>query len=79
MPKLIIFVCVSNVCRSPMMEYLFQQQIQSSDKINYVIESRSLSTDYEPEGSSASPQGIEVMKSYGINMDSHRSKLFSGK
>jgi protein-tyrosine-phosphatase len=61
--KLILFVCVSNTCRSPMAEYLFRRKInlKNLDEEKFVVSSRSLSTDYEPEGSPASSQGVEVM------------------
>jgi protein-tyrosine-phosphatase len=45
---------------------------------DFQVLSRSLSTNYEPEGSPASDQGIQVMQDdYGINMTSHSSKLLS--
>lgn len=61
--KLILFVCVSNTCRSPMAEHLFRKKLEAKgwSAENYVVGSRSLSTDYEPEGSPASPQGVEVI------------------
>jgi hypothetical protein len=64
--KLILFVCVSNTCRSPMAEYLFRRKIdlKKLGEGKFVVGSRSLSTDYEPEGSPASSQGIEVMIFY---------------
>jgi protein-tyrosine phosphatase len=59
--KLIFIVCVSNTCRSPMGEYLLRYILEReglSDE--FQVQSRSISTDYEPENSPASPQGIEV-------------------
>ncbi len=59
--KLIIFVCVSNTCRSPMAEYLCRKKLQEAGlSEEYSTCSRSLSTNYEPENSPASPQGVEV-------------------
>jgi len=45
---------------------------------NIIVKSRSVSTDYEPENSPASPQGVEVlMNDYNFDMKEHRSKLLS--
>lgn len=77
--KLIIFVCVSNTCRSPMVEYVARQKLAGmgiSDQ--FTVASRSLCTDYEPEGSPASAQGVEVMREdFGIDMTAHRSRLLT--
>ena len=80
MTKTIIIVCVSNTCRSPMAEYLCRRQLKKEGihEAPFVVISRSLSTDYEPEGSPASSQGIEVMShDYQIDMTTHRSTLLS--
>ena len=53
MPQRCMFVCTSNTCRSPMAE-----AIATSIFPNIAFESRSLSTDYEPEGSPANPTGM---------------------
>ena len=63
--KVIIVVCVSNSCRSPMAEYLLRHEIVKgkeggSISGNYLVISRALSSDYEPEGSPASAQGVTV-------------------
>ena len=59
--KLIIFVCVSNTCRSPMCEYLFRDKlVKSGLDSEFSVVSRSLSTDYEPQGSPANERGLEV-------------------
>ncbi len=78
--KTIIIVCVSNTCRSPMAEYLCRQYLQNQGlhEAPFVVISRSLSTDYEPEGSPASAQGVEVISSdYGMDMSPHRSTLLT--
>ena len=87
MKTVVIFVCVSNVCRSPMAEYLFRNMIErekdrdprSNELLDEVVVcSRSLSTDYEPVNSPASSNGVQIMRDeFGISMDDHRSKLLS--
>eukprot|EP01038_Epipyxis_sp_PR26KG_P014734 gene14734-19803_t len=78
MAKLIVFVCVSNTCRSPMAEHLFRNTLQNhginADQVTVI--SRSLTEDYEPENSPASSQGVEVLREdYNLDLTSHRSKL----
>ncbi len=59
--KLVLFVCISNTCRSPIAEHLFRRKLAEKFKNGeFEVASRSLSTDYEPEGSPASEQGIQV-------------------
>ena len=59
--KLLIFVCVSNTCRSPMAEYLMRNKLETANLGEaYRVISRSLTTAYEPEDSPASYQGVEV-------------------
>jgi protein-tyrosine-phosphatase len=81
----IIFVCTSNVCRSPPAAALAQRWLNTNRRdedgegktANEVI-SRSLTTAYEPENSPASEYSIQIMKeTYGINISSHRSRLLS--
>jgi len=79
MAKLIIFVCVSNTCRSPICEYFMRSKLQHL-KLDgsYEVASRSLSEDYEPQGSPANKAGQEVLvNEYGIDMTPHRSRLLS--
>lgn len=73
---LLIFVCTSNVCRSPMAEG-FSRKF-NIDKLNdkYHICSRALTNQYEPEGSPASMNSIETMKNdFHIDIANHESKL----
>jgi protein-tyrosine-phosphatase len=65
---LVVFVCVSNTCRSPMAEYICRQKLQKIGLENQIqVISRSLCTDYEPENSPASPQGVQVLlRLYGF-------------
>ena len=73
----IIFVCTSNTCRSPIASALAIKYLQDHDNNEkYKVISRALTDAYEPEGSQASYNGIEVMKNdYNIDISHHRSKL----
>lgn len=60
--KLIVFVCVSNTCRSPMCEYLLRDKLQKAGLAEeFTVVSRSLSEAYEPQGSPANEQGQLVI------------------
>lgn len=75
--KLIIFVCTSNTCRSPMAEAFAKKWVQDHNlESRFTIVSRSMSTDYEPPNSPASEHGITVMREeFGLDTTSHRSTL----
>jgi protein-tyrosine-phosphatase len=73
----IIFVCTSNVCRSPPAAALAAKWLHDHHNDGEVI-SRSISTDYEPENSPASEYSVQIMKDdFGIDISSHRSKLLT--
>lgn len=66
--KTVIFVCVSNSCRSPMAEQLMRHELNraidaggNKSLESFTVISRALSSDYEPEGSPASQQGVTVI------------------
>ena len=63
-----------------MAEQFGKEWLKSSGLENVKIVSRSISTDYEPVGSPASEQGVQLMRElYGIDMSNHRSQLLSGE
>ena len=69
----VIFVCTSNTCRSPMAMGFAQKMYP-----DFKFASRSISTEYEPENSSANKNAKNVMANvYNIDLSSHRSKLLS--
>lgn len=68
MEKVIVFVCVSNTCRSPMAEYMFRDIIQKNGRASeFTVKSRSLTDMYEPPNSPASENGVQVCSSIGIH------------
>ena len=69
----ILFICSGNTCRSPMAEALMKNRCKDSDDIT--VSSCGL---YAFSGDSASYGSIEAMKTYGIDISSHRSRAFSG-
>lgn len=74
----IIFVCTSNVCRSPPAAALAQKWLRDHQQPSAVVLSRSLTTDYEPENSPASEYSVQIMQeNYNIDISSHRSQLLN--
>lgn len=76
--KIIIFVCTSNTCRSPIAEGFAKHWLEKNGVDGFIVESRSLSQDYEPVGSPASAHGVDLMKDiYDIDISRHRSTLLT--
>ncbi|CAN0560595.1 unnamed protein product, partial [Ectocarpus sp. 12 AP-2014] len=82
----IVFVCTSNVCRSPIAEGLAKKWlserygvgVQDLEQAGYNVKSRGCSTDFEPVGSPASPHGVTIMREqYGVDISAHRSAMLS--
>lgn len=68
----IIFICTGNTCRSPMAQALMEKKCFGRSDIE--ISSCGLCAF---SGDSATMESIEVMKSYGIDLSSHRARPFS--
>jgi len=69
---MLIYVCTSNTCRSPMAAELARLKGMGD------VVSRSLSMDYEPVGSPANDIAQLVMREeYGADIGAHRSALLS--
>jgi protein-tyrosine-phosphatase len=79
MAKKVIFVCTSNVCRSPAAEGLANKWLSDNGKGGeYSIISRSISTAYEPEQSPPSQFSVQIMNTdFGVDISSHRSQLIT--
>ena len=71
-PKRVIFVCTSNTCRSPMAEGFSRSLFPDVE-----CASRSISVDYEPEGSPANVCAVSTMEKHGIDITAHRSELIT--
>ena len=68
----ILFICTGNTCRSPMAEALMKYKCQNIGDIE--AESCGLCAF---SGDSATQESIEAMKTYGIDLTSHRARPFS--
>lgn len=68
----ICFVCLGNICRSPMAEFIMKDKVNKlgiSDK--YLIESRA--TSYEEDGNDMYPPAKEMLREKNISFTKHRS------
>jgi protein-tyrosine-phosphatase len=79
MVALIIFVCTSNTCRSPMAEHFASAWLVDKNlQGQYKIISRGLTDKYEPPNSPASPHAVDVLaKDFSLDLSPHRSSLLS--
>lgn len=68
-PKLILFVCTGNTCRSPMAEYLAVYLCRSVADWSF-----SSCGVFASEGAPASEGAVLVMKERGIDLSAHRSR-----
>lgn len=68
----ICFVCLGNICRSPMAEFIMKDKVNKlgiSDK--YLIESRA--TSYEEDGNDMYPLAKKMLEEKNIFFTKHRS------
>jgi protein-tyrosine phosphatase len=74
----IIFVCTSNVCRSPAAAGLAMKWAADNNREDFTFQSRSLSEDYEPVGSPPSTHSADIMMAeFNVDISSHRSALLT--
>ena len=69
----VVFVCTGNVCRSPMAEFLLRSRLQNDGR--WTVTSAGLSAG---TGIPASRAAVQVMKEFGVNIGSHRSRPLDG-
>ena len=68
----ICFVCLGNICRSPMAEFIMKDKIKKLNKEDmFLIESRA--TSYEEDGNDIYPPAKEVLDLNNISYTKHRS------
>ena len=70
----ILIVCVGNICRSPMAEYLLQHMINKKG-IDIRVSSAGLGA---LVGQAADEYAIEIMREHGIDGAAHRARQLDG-
>lgn len=69
----ILIVCVGNICRSPMGEYLLKQRAAEAD-VSVRVASAGLGA---LVGHGADPLAVEVMGEHGMDIGAHRAQQLS--
>lgn len=75
-PTTILFVCTGNLCRSPMAEGIFKDQLRRDGK-DTLCQVRSAGT-WTRDGLSASALAVEAMEEAGLDISSHRTHHLNG-
>lgn len=66
----ICFVCLGNICRSPMAEFIMKEKVKQLNlEKDFLIESRG--TSYEEEGNDIYPPVKEILKKHHIPYNRH--------
>lgn len=76
MVKSILFVCMGNICRSPMIEGVFKAQLENSDPA-LDISVDSAGTGSWHEGNLPDPRAIKTMQRHDIDITDQRSRPIS--
>ena len=74
----VLFVCTANICRSPMAEVLFIDQLnrRGLDPAQWQVESAGT---WAEEGYPASRNSAEVMKERGMDLSQHHSRIVTAE
>ncbi|MCW3778995.1 low molecular weight protein-tyrosine-phosphatase [Levilactobacillus namurensis] len=69
----ILFVCLGNICRSPMAEAIAQKEIdQNGLQREFTVQS--VATSPEEEGNHPHPGALKTMRQHGLDASAHRSR-----
>lgn len=67
----ICFLCLGNICRSPMAEFILKSKLKKNNIKNVIVESRG--TSYEEQGNPIYPKAQEVLFKNNIETAPHRA------
>lgn len=69
----VLFVCLGNICRSPMAEAMFYQQVQAAGLADRVTVASAATSDYEI-GNRPHPGARKIMAKYQLDDRGHRAR-----
>lgn len=75
MIKRIVFVCLGNICRSPMAEAIMKQLLKENN-LEKSFQIDSMATSFEEAGNSVYPLAQDKLKEKGILNFTHQAKVF---
>jgi protein-tyrosine phosphatase len=74
-PYRIVFVCLGNICRSPMAEFAMRRLVEEQGLTDQVQVRSAGTADYHV-GESADPRAAAVLREHGYQPDGHRAAQF---
>jgi len=72
----VLMVCLGNICRSPLAEYLLRDKLKKAGIEDIQVSSAGL---LDMEGRAAAPDMVQLLSEQGIPMAAHRSRKLSGQ
>jgi protein-tyrosine phosphatase len=72
--RVILFVCTGNTCRSPMAAAIAGGMVERSNDDIVTVISAGIAT---ADGMPAAPEAIETVRRMGLDLSSHRTRMFS--
>lgn len=67
----VCFICLGNICRSPMAEYILKDKIKKYNFTNIIVDSRG--TSYEEQGSYMYPKALDTLDKHNIETGPHKA------
>lgn len=71
------FICLGNICRSPMAELILKSKLKENNIKNVFVESRG--TSYEEQGNPIYPKAQDVLADHNIELAPHRATCIEKK
>lgn len=71
------FICLGNICRSPMAELILKSKLKENNIKNVLVESRG--TSYEEQGNPIYPKAQDVLADHNIELAPHRATCIEKK
>ncbi len=68
----ILFVCLGNICRSPMAEFVFRRMVEEA-RLAHLVEVASAATSDEEEGNPVYPPARRMLAEHGLRCDGKRA------